>query len=83
MSRYDVRYSLCTSTVTGTERHRILFPTVFRRGRSNSDSIAESSPYQKKRPRLVPPLEDMPTVREIIHDVVDKEKQSIRPSPHD
>jgi hypothetical protein len=60
-----------------------LFRRCFVEGVLKSDSIAESSPYQKKRPRLVSPLEDMPTVREIIHDVVDKEKQSIRPSPHD
>jgi hypothetical protein len=54
-----------------------IVPTVFRRVRSEPDSIPEPPPYQKKRPRLDSPLEDMPTVREVIQDVVDKEKQSI------
>jgi hypothetical protein len=62
--------------------------TVFRRGRSEPDSIAKPPRYRKKRSILISSLEDMPssdgdaltdiaTVREIIQDVVDKEKQSI------
>lgn len=54
-----------------------IVPTVFRRGRFEPDSITKPPSYQKKRPRLVSPLEDTPTIREILQDVVDKEKQSI------
>ena len=65
-----------------------IVPTVFRRGRCEPEPIAEPPRYQKKRPKLDLSLKDMPskdgnapvdgnTVREIIQDVVDKEKQAI------
>ncbi|TIA29095.1 hypothetical protein D6C78_10408 [Aureobasidium pullulans] len=65
-----------------------IVPTVFHRGRSEPEIIAETPRYQKKRPNQVLCLEEMPsvddnalidqaTVREIIQDVVYKEKQSI------
>ena len=82
---YDTRTpsTVCSPALSTKSQHSqemsppYIVPTVFCRGRPEPDSIAEPPPYQNKRPRLVSPLEDMPTVREIIQDVVDKEKQSI------
>jgi hypothetical protein len=73
----------CSPAMSAESRHiqemspSNIVPTVFHKGRFEPDSIAEPPRYKKKRPRLVSPPEDMPTVREIIQDVVDKEKQSI------
>jgi hypothetical protein len=75
--------TVCSPALSAKSQHSqemspsCIVPTVFRRGRSEPDPITEPPPYQKKRPRLVSPLENMPTVRETIQDVVDKEKQSI------
>ncbi|TIA35907.1 hypothetical protein D6C78_05801 [Aureobasidium pullulans] len=65
-----------------------IVPTVFYRGHSEPDMIAAPPRYQKKRSKQVSCSEEMPsvddnalinkaTVREIIQDIVDKEKQSI------
>ncbi|KAG9556709.1 hypothetical protein KCU77_g5461, partial [Aureobasidium melanogenum] len=84
----------CSPAMSAKSRHSRemspsnIVPTVFRRGRSEPEPIAEPPQYQKKRPKLDLFLKDMPSsdgnalvdeniVREIIQDVVDKEKQAI------
>ncbi|THX69987.1 hypothetical protein D6D04_10081 [Aureobasidium pullulans] len=65
-----------------------IVPTVFYRGCSKPDVVAVPPRYQKKRPKQISclvetsdiddnALIDKATAREIIQDVVDKEKQSI------
>ncbi|CAD0083668.1 unnamed protein product [Aureobasidium vineae] len=86
--------TMCSPTMSAESRRpqemspSNIVPTVFRRGRSTPEPIAEPPRYQKKRPKLDLSLKDTPNsddnalfdediVREIIQDIVDKEKQAI------